>query len=238
MSTQMRTPLSGIKPLARINYDDHNSAQQCGTQYNPLTRFCKQNELSKLTEDSCYIDRRDYDSKRPFKWQTYNHHPFGCKLESTCYPGQFYWDGYGISGCNVDQESKVNRYPGYKATNLNVHQELPTLPVNLPRVRGYFSANIESSLRAEPTFNNKQCTNTSEKAFIPYTFQDFTALCFNPQETKFIIPEDSFNRCFPNAKYFIFGGEDSRHDRMGPYRNSCNNKIQPSINLSYSNFGY
>lgn len=237
MSTQVNRPTQHRENFAPINANAHLRNQRA--QYNPLTQFCKQNELTKLSEDSCYIDRRDHDSRKPFKWRTYQHRPFGCKVESTGYPGQFYWDGYAPGGCNVDEESRVNRNPGYQATNLNVHQELPTLPINLPRIRGYFSADTESSLRSEATFNNKQCTSTSEKSFIDKTFQMFDHLCYNPQETKYIIPEDSFNKCFPNAKFYSRGGSDTRHDRQERYRNACNWKVKyfPS-NLSYSQFGY
>jgi len=91
MATQVNRPTQHQENFAPVN--PHANARQ-RTQYNPLTRFCKQNELTKLSEDLCYIDRRDHDSRKPFKWQTYHHHPFGCKVESTCYPGQFYWDGF------------------------------------------------------------------------------------------------------------------------------------------------
>ena len=39
---------------------------------NGLTQFCKQHELGRLGEDLCYLQRRDYDSRRPFKWNTYH----------------------------------------------------------------------------------------------------------------------------------------------------------------------
>ena len=45
---QIRTKLPAVKPLARINYEDHLSQTP---PYNPLTQFCKQNELTKLSED-------------------------------------------------------------------------------------------------------------------------------------------------------------------------------------------
>ncbi len=206
---------------------------------NPVTRFCKQNELSKLSEDQCYIDRRDFDSRKPFQWRTYHHHPYGCKVQSTCYPGQFYRDGYGIGGCNVDDDSRVNRNPGWQMTNPNVHQELPPCPINLPHIRGWHDADTESNLRAEPTFNKKQCTNTSEQSFNDKTFQIFDGLCYDPNDPDYIIPEDSFNKCFPNARFYKFGGEDTRHDRQERYRNACNWKIKYiPLNLSYSNFGY
>lgn len=210
-------------------------------QVNPVTRFCKQNELTKLSEDQCYLDRRDYDSRKPFKWRTYHHHPYGCKVQSTCYPGQFYKDGYGIGGCNVDDDSRVNRNPGWQMTNPNVHQELPTLPINLPHIRGWHDADTESSLRWEANFNNKPCLadTTIETSFNSKTFQIFDHLCYNPQEVEYIVPEDTFNKCFKGARFYKFGGEDTRHDRVGKYRSGCDwsAKYTP-LTLSYSYFGY
>lgn len=210
-------------------------------QINPVTRFCKQNELSRLGEDQCYIERKDYDSRKPFKWRTFHHHPYGCKVESTCYPGQFYWDGYGIGGCNVDEDSRVNRNPGYQMTNPNVHQELPPCPINLPRIRGWFDSDTESNLRWEPNFNNKQCLadTTTEVSFNSRRFQIFDNLCYDPQDPTHIIEPDSFSKCFENARFYTRGGEDTRHDRQERYRNACNYSVKyfPK-NLSYSNFGY
>ena len=209
-----------------------------GVRVNPLTQFCKQNELGSLHEDQCYIDRRDHDSRRPFRLRTWHYHPYGSKIQATCYPGQFYHDGH-VGGANIDEESKVTRFPGYEMTNPNVHQELPTLPINMPRVRGWHDADIESSLRSEPTFNKKQCTRTSEQSFIPATFQDFSKLCYDPQDPQFIVPEDTHNGCFPNARFWHRAGEDTRHDRQERYRNGCNHQVKYfPANLSYSNFGY
>lgn len=218
------------------NQQHHHRRRQ--PPVNPLTQFCKQQELGALHEDMCYIDRRDADSKKPFALRTWYHRPYGSKVQSTCYPGQFYWDGH-VGGANVDEESKVNRYPGYEMTNPNVHQELPMLPVQLPRIRGYFDSDTESSLRSEATFNNKQCTGTSEKSFIPQTFQDFSNLCYDPQDSKYIIPEDTMNKCYPNARFWHRAGSDTRHDRQERYRNAANYgaKYFPST-LSFSNFGY
>ena len=207
---------------------------------NPITRFCKQNELTKLAEDQCYIDRRDYDSRKPFKWRTYHHHPYGCKVQSTCYPGQFYKDGY-VGACNVDEESRVNRNPGYQMTNPNVHQELPTLPINLPHIRGWHDADTESNLRWEANFNKKQCLSdtTIERSFNDVRFQIFDHLCYDPQDPEYIIPEDSHNKCYPNARFWHRAGEDTRHDRQEKYRSGCNWSVKYfPANLSYSNFGY
>ena len=92
MSTQLNRPTQHRENFAPIKPHANAHLRNQRMEYNPLTQFCKQNELSKLSEDACYIDRRDHDSRKPFKWQTYQHRPFGCKVESTGYPGQFYWD--------------------------------------------------------------------------------------------------------------------------------------------------
>lgn len=205
---------------------------------NTLTQFCKQQELSSLHEDQCYIDRRDYDSRRPFGLATWHWHPYGSEVRATCYPGQFYWDGH-VSGSNVDYESHVNRYPGLELTNANVPQQLPGLPIQLPRVRGWFHADTESNLRGEANFNKKQCTRTTEKTFIPNRFQHFDHLCYDPQDPEYVIPEDTFNCTFPRARYWHRAGEDTRHDRQSRYRNGCDWKVKYfPANLSYSNFGY
>lgn len=166
----------------------------------------------------------------------------GCDIIATGYPGQSLWRGYGgPSGCNVDSESKVKIHPGYEATNLNVKQNLPMLPIQVPRIPGYFDSGISSSLRFEPQFNKKQCTLTSEQDFTKYTFDpfNFKHLCYNPQDPKYIIPEESFNKCYPNAKLFHWGGSDTRHDRQERYRNGCDYKAKYyPPNASYSSFGY
>lgn len=204
---------------------------------NGLTKFCKQQELNRENEDSCYINQRENDSTRPFALTVWHHHPYGSRVQATCYPGQFYWDGH-VGGCNVDEESKVSRHPGFEMTKDKDHHQLPMYPIQMPRVKGWHDADTESSLRFE--LDGKKCSKTvTEQSFNPKRFQIFDGLCYDPQDPRFIIPEDSFNGCFNGAKYFHFGGEDTRHDRQERYRNACS--WQPKNfppNLSYSNFGY
>lgn len=206
---------------------------------NNLTKFCRQNELNRTKEDSCYIQQRDSDSTKPFGLQTYHHHPYGTKVVAPCYVGQFYKDGYGINGSNVDAESCVRINPGFQLTNPNVRQELPTLPINMPQINGYFDADIDSSLRWDLDDSFSACNNDGEKSYIPYTFQSFKQLCYDPQDPQYIIPEDTFNCTFPNAKFYHRSGEPSRFDRVEKYRNGCDFRAKyypPS--LSYSSFGY
>lgn len=205
---------------------------------NGLQQFCKQHELSRLGEDLCYLQRKDYDSRRPFKWQTYHYHPYGAQVVAPCYPGQWYRDGYGIGGQNVDADSCVKIHPGNVLTNPNVKQNLPAFHIQMPRIRGYHDADTESNLRAEPTYNFGGCTLNSEKSFLPNRFQYFDHLCYDPQDPMYIIEEDSFNQTFPNAKFYHRAGEDTRHDRQEKYRNGCDwrAKYYPPT-LSYSIFG-
>lgn len=208
------------------------------SQRNPLTKFCKQNELGRLREDQCYIDQRDGDSRKPFAMQTWHYHPYGSKVQATCYPGQFYWDGH-VSGSNIDEESKVNRYPGYEMTRGKYRHQMDMFPIQMPRVRGWFDADTESSLRCEFDPKPQGCNNPAEKSFIPNTFQDFSSLCYNPQDPQYIIPEDTFNCSYKDAQFYHWGGQDSRMDRMSTYRNACDWKPKNfPRNLSYSNFGY
>jgi hypothetical protein len=216
-----------------------SKAQMSKAQRNPLTKFCKQNELGRLREDQCYIDQRDSESRKPFALQTWHYHPYGSKPQATCYPGQLYKDGHGIPRDAIDLESQVNRNPGYEMTRGKYRHQMDMFPVQMPRVRGWFDANTESSLRGEYDKKPAGCDNPAEKSFIPNTFQDFSALCYDPQDPTYIIPEDTFNCSFKDAKFYQWGGVDSRHDRMSTYRNGCDWKPKNfPRNLSYSNFGY
>jgi hypothetical protein len=164
--------------------------------------------------------------------------PYPHTPQAICYPGQFFNNGY-VGGATVDEESKVNRYPGYEMTKGKYRHQLPTFQMNMPQVRGWHNADTESNLRWEASFDKKQCTNSTEKSFIPYSFEHFESLCYDPQDPAYIIPEDSFDSCFPNARFWHRAGEPSRFDRVEKYRNGCdyNVKYFPK-KLSYSNFGY
>jgi len=185
-----------------------------------LNKFCDTQELTKLTEDPCYLLRRNRDSTAPLKYVTYNYHPYGCTTQATCYPGQYYDDGH-VSGCTIDEESALKLNIGNKLTNNNVHQELPMLPIQLPQVRGCFFVDDESSLRAQHTENWKPCTQVSERSYIPLRFQHFEQLCYDPQETEYIIEEDTFKQAFNDPRYHR-AGKETRHDRLEKYRNGCN----------------
>lgn len=207
----------------------HSKNQQCKVKYHPrggLDRYCNQRDLTATHEDACYISRRDYDSRKPFKYVTYNYHPYGCDVTATCYPGQFYEDGH-VSGCTVDDDSDLKLSWGNKLTNINVHQALPALPIIPPRMKGCFHVDVSSDLRFDHTSNWKPCTQLSEVGYNPYRFQFFDQLCFDPQNTTNIIQEDTFRQAFKDPRYRYYG-VDTRHDRLERYRTGCDdmfNKI-------------
>lgn len=203
-----------------------------------LDKFCNQRDLTKTSEDPCYLFRRDKDSRKPLKYVTYNYHPYGCNVQATCYPGQFYDDGH-VNGCNIQDESKLKIRHGNVLTNRNVHQELPALPVQMPRIKGCFDVDPNSALRWQTTDNWKPCTNVTEQSFSDRTFQYFDHLCYNPQDADYIIPEDSFRQEYHDPRYSR-SGVDTRHDRLEKYRNgqACiyNRVMDPVSNYtSYAN---
>lgn len=181
--------------------------------------LCSQYDLTRLKEDRCYISRRECDSTKPLKFITYQYHPYGCQLQATCYPGQFYEDG-AVGACNIDEDSYLKIQGGNQLTNLNVRQNLQMYPVQAPRVRGWFHPDIESELRCNLNDEFAACTSDAEKSYIPYQWEEFEKLCYNPQETKYIIPEDTFRRSYNDSRYHR-AGADTRHDRLEPYRNGC-----------------
>ena len=206
---------------------------------NGLKQFCKQHEMSRLGEDMCYVQRKDYDSRRQYELNTYHYHPYGAKVVATCYPGQFPKDGYGIGGQNVDADSCVKIHPGNIMTKARNIQNLPAFNIQMPQIKGYFDADTESNLRPEIDYGNfNACTLNTEKSFMPYSFQYFNHLCYDPQDPMYIIEENTFNQSFPNARLYHRAGEDTRHDRQEKYRNGCDwrTKNYPP-NLSYSIFG-
>ena len=42
----------------------------------PGHQLCDTRELNKLREDYCYLDRRNYDAKKPLKFVTYQYRPY------------------------------------------------------------------------------------------------------------------------------------------------------------------
>ncbi len=212
-----------------------------------IDKFCDQRDLTRLGEDQCYLIWRNHRSQKPLKYLTYQYHPYGCEVQATCYPGQFYNDGH-VNACNIDAESALkldigHQRLGNQLTNNNTHQELPMMPVQMPRIRGCHHVDTESDLRFQPTENWKACTQITEKGFNPVRFQYFSHLCYDPQETQFIIQEDSFQQAFNDPGYHR-AGKETRHDRLEKYRNGCDYYNQVIFDRvltptkTYQHYGY
>jgi hypothetical protein len=123
-------------------------------------------------------------------------------------------------------------------TNPNLRQELPALNIQMPRIRGYFDSDTESNLRPEMDYSYSACNLSTEKSYMPYRFQYFQHLCYDPQDPMYIIEEDTFNQTFQNAKMYHRAGEPSRFANTERYRNACDwtAKTTPP-KLSVSIFG-
>lgn len=216
-------------PSNKVLFGNPNriSTKACCNKHKPQYRnlgnsLCDIQDLTRVREDQCYINRRNCDSTKPLKYITYHYHPFGCETQSTCYPGQNYEDGFGVSACNIADESMLKLDGGNILTNKNIKQNLQMFPLHMPRIRGYRDIDAESDLVCPPTDVFSGCSSAadSEKSQIPYTFEYFDDLCYNPQETRYIIPEDTFKNAFNDQSYHR-GGKLTRFDRLGNYRNNC-----------------
>lgn len=167
----------------------------------------------------CFLDRRDYEK---LKYVTYHNHPYENKPYGFMYPKQMIWDGFDIGAATVNDDTtlKYGSPNNEKLTNPRLRQTLPTLPIQFPLIRGCFYPDVSSDLRFQHTENWKGCTNVTEKSFIPNRFQHFRHLCYDPQQTQYIIPEDTFRKGYMDREYH-YAGKETRHDRVQPYRTGC-----------------
>jgi len=173
--------------------------------------------MSGIHEDPCYLQVRNCQSQKPLKYITYHHHPYGCELRETCSVGQWYDDGH-IGQCNIGTDTRLKYVDGNKMTNINVPQPLPAFPMNMPQVRGCLTVDLESDLRPRVNDNSTPCLGNEEGSYIPYRFDYFNQLCYDPQETRYIVPEDSFNQAY-QAPNYSRPGEDTRHSRQNFIKN-------------------
>jgi hypothetical protein len=149
--------------------------------------FCKQQELTRLKEDDCYLQNRLYQSTKPLKYITYNYHPFCSDIRATNYVGTFYSDGY-VGGCTIEDETALKLSEGNVLTNNRVKQNLGYLRPNAPRIKGYFHSDTDSALR--PMYNKpkgKNCKPTEVNQF-EHSMQYFSHLCYNPNKPIHVVP--------------------------------------------------
>ena len=168
-------------------------------------------QLTRLREDSCYLENRSKFAKLPGKYQTSNFHDCKCEAPHTKelslqQPSLNYKDGYGWTsnkGCNIDSDSNLRN--ANNLTNPRVIQQLKTRPhLTVPYMgRGKGNINLESELRSsESTFQNRPC-NTLSGNYIDRFIPQIPCIRENIQNPKHIIPEDSNND-------WVRGGQPSR----------------------------
>jgi len=160
--------------------DEYGQPDMCGVQ-----------ELNRLREDVCYLNTRDYQSKKPLKFQTFQWRPYywltgeanpqtgvrkgGVIVPS--YPGFNAWDG-SVGSCTIGGENEL-KISNVMNTNPRLIQELPELRPNQPRIRGFYSPDQESFL-IESRFQGrkKTCLNNEVQLFesnvlVPFVFPKF-----------------------------------------------------------------
>lgn len=148
-------------------------------------------ELNKLREDYCYLDRRNYDTKKPLNFITYQYRPYQTLTESggiktTCNEGYYYWDGK-IGPFTVDGDSKL-KFEGL--TRGKGKHQLDNLRPNAPRARGCHCPDEESDLTIGAEFSTKAkgCSDSVE-VYLPYQWQYFNHLGYNPNDHKHVVNE-------------------------------------------------
>lgn len=168
-------------------------------------------QLTRLREDSCYLETRKRHAEAPGKYSTSSFHSCECEAPKTKelslqHPSVNFRDGYGWTsgkGCNIDTDSKLRN--ANNLTNPRVIQQLHTRPhLTIPYMgRGEGNTNIESKLRSsESTFQNRPC-NTLAGNYIDRFVPQIPCVKDNVQNPKFIIPEDSLQS-------WVRGGQPSR----------------------------
>ena len=180
-------------------------------------------QLTRLREDSCYLENRNKHTKMPGDYQTSNFHDCKCQAPhsrelSLQQPVSFYRDGYGWTsgeGCNIDNDSNLRN--AHNLTNPRVIQQLQTRPhLTIPYMgRGEGNAEIESSLLSSETTYQGKASNTLSGNYIDRFIPQLACIRDNIQNPKHIIPEDS-------NKDWVRGGQPSRQViRNADYLHRC-----------------
>lgn len=181
---------------ARCQHDDF-----CVNKRNiPRTghEFADQQQMSRLREDECYLRQRNYDSTKPWKFITYQYHPYSCKVAPTGYPGQYYNDGH-VGACSINADSKL-KLSESKMTNPNLIHTLDNFRPNWPHIRGYYDPDIESPLvHSEWQPQKKSCLPSTGVSYTDrgYIWQYFDHLCYNPQDVNYVVNEHYFRGGIP-----------------------------------------
>lgn len=172
--------------------DEFGAPDVCGVQ-----------ELNRLREDVCYLNSRNYQSKKPLKFQTYQWRPYqwltGAADPKTglrkggvitpSYPGFNAWDG-AVGACTIADETDL-KLSGIMNTNPRLVQELPELRPNQGRIHGWRNIDQESHIRdAAYQDNSKTCTPTEVQLFESNVKVPLKHLCFNPNDPEWVVQKN------------------------------------------------
>ena len=179
--------------------------------------------LTRLREDSCYLDVHNKHAEAPGKYMTSNFHDCKCNAPFTQelslqQPVINFKDGYGWTsnkGCNIDSDSKLRN--ASNLTNPRVIQQLHQRPyLTVPYMgRGEGNTCVESSLRSSETTVQRRPCNTLSGIYIDRFTPQIPCVRDTIQNPTHIIPED-------NKSDWVRGGQPSRQIvRNADYLNKC-----------------
>lgn len=167
--------------------------------------------LSRLNEDSCYLDVRVQQSSKPGQYQTFNYYDCECGAPvardvSLQQPAVLHRDGYGWTsngGCNIDHDSKLRN--ARNMTNPRLIQQLHERPyMTVPYMgRGEGNPCLETVLLPGEATGSKRAGNTLSGIFIDRFDPQIPVIQENIQNPVHIIPEDTDSQ-------WIRGGQPSR----------------------------
>lgn len=173
----------------------------------------KQNELNRLQEDPGYIAQRDLDSRKPLKFVTYHHHPYGCGpyAGNAVGPNALYTDG-AVSGCNINEDSFL-KISGTVLTHNKQRQALDSMRPNMPSIRGYQDVDNESILiHSQFGDHHKNCIPTevsmTDRGLI---YTPLRHLCFDPQAVQHVVNDTPYRQGVSTRNqlrgYFLKSGQ-------------------------------
>lgn len=152
-------------------------------------------DFTKTHDDSCYVSEQAKQSMGPGKYSVSNHYHCDCRIPkvveaATSSPQTYFKNGFGISGCIVDESStlrfgKTKRYP--KCPNQLFQRPFLTVPL---MARGPGDAVLETQLLpGEQTKEKRQCNSLSGVSIDNFFTPMIDHLRLNVQDPSHIIPE-------------------------------------------------
>jgi hypothetical protein len=179
--------------------------------------------LTRLKQDSCYLDKRNVDISKPGAYHTRNLHDCHCEAPYTKdlslqQPSTFYRDGLGWTsndGCNIDNDSNMRNAPNLTNTR-EIHQLIERPFLTVPYMgRGEGNLCIEGTLRPGEDTMARKSANSLSGAFIDRYTPQLPCIRNNIQNPDNIIPENS-------DPSWLRGGQPSRQIiRNKDYLHKC-----------------